>query len=58
MRPLLIYLSILMVPVVISVLLRLYMKIVTRACPQCDGRVELGRRWCKQCGYSFDISRW
>ena len=49
MKPLLIY---------ASVLLRIWVRLVTRECPQCEARVEMGRRWCQSCQYRFDISRW
>jgi predicted amidophosphoribosyltransferase len=56
--PLALYSSVILALIVLGILLRVYQRIVTRVCPMCDARVELGRRWCQQCGYKFDTSRW
>ena len=52
------YAGILLIPVTLSVLLRVLMRLTVRVCPQCDAKVEVGRRWCQRCQYRFDISRW
>jgi hypothetical protein len=56
--PLLLYSSVTLALILLGIMLRLYQRIVTRSCPLCDARVELGRRWCQRCGYKFDTSRW
>ena len=57
-KGLLIYTSILLVPVVLSVLLRITMKLVVRTCHACGAMVVVGRPFCQRCGYRFDLSRW
>ena len=56
--PLAIFVSMVGVLLVASVLVHVFRRNVTRVCPLCDARVEIGRRRCQVCGYRFDSSRW
>jgi hypothetical protein len=38
--------------------LYVYRHVITRVCPQCDARVELGRTRAQVCGYRFSTARY
>ncbi len=55
--PLTIYISIIGLLLVLTVLLGVFSYHITRGCPQCNARVQLGRPRCQGCGYRFSTAR-
>jgi hypothetical protein len=36
----------------------IYRHVITRVCPQCEAKVELGKQRCQVCGYRFSTARY
>ena len=55
--PLVVYVVMAALLFVASVLVGIFRHAVTRKCPLCDAKVEMGRQHCQVCHYRFSAAR-
>ena len=57
MEPLTVYVTLFTLFVILGVLVVAFRHRITRVCPQCGTKVELGRQRCQACAYRFSTAR-